>query len=421
MGLGLTYRIENKVKLKKVISLQIDNRGRNPKEYMEDSKHPVIDNYLIKNSRYPDLNNVNRFLSEEDYDNFLRGYLKKNDVLITLVGNGIGNVTMVPDTNCVIVQNTLGLRCNDKMLNEYLYYFLLYKQDSIKQFNRGTSQPSIRKTDLFSMEIPLPEINTQKKIANILSSFDDKIENNNAIIANLEEQAQAIFKSWFVDFEPFQDEEFVESEIGNIPRNWEVGQLGNSKLGELKSSGIEDFEGEKIYIATADVEGTWINSENTGVTYEDKPSRANMQPTPYSVWFAKMKDSRKLILVDNFDKYLLDNMIFSTGFAGIQCNKLSVYYLWEFIKSNYFDEVKNQYSNGTTMQAINNKNINQILVIIPPQIVLSKFNSILHPINNKISLLKRENITLAEARDTLLPKLMSGEIRVEETIEVEEM
>ena len=421
MGLGLTYRIENKVKLKKVISLQIDNRGRNPKEYMEDSKHPVIDNYLIKNSRYPDLNNVNRFLSEEDYDNFLRGYLKKNDVLITLVGNGIGNVTMVPDTNCVIVQNTLGLRCNDKMLNEYLYYFLLYKQDSIKQFNRGTSQPSIRKTDLFSMEIPLPEINTQKKIANILSSFDDKIENNNAIIANLEEQAQAIFKSWFVDFEPFQDEEFVESEIGNIPRNWEVGQLGNSKLGELKSSGIEDFEGEKIYIATADVEGTWINSENTGVTYEDKPSRANMQPTPYSVWFAKMKDSRKLILVDNFDKYLLDNMIFSTGFAGIQCNKLSVYYLWEFIKSNYFDEVKNQYSTGTTMQAINNKNINQILVIIPPQIVLSKFNSILHPINNKISLLKRENITLAEARDTLLPKLMSGEIRVEETIEVEEM
>ena len=421
MGLGLTYRIENKVKLKKVISLQIDNRGRNPKEYMEDSKHPVIDNYLIKNSRYPDLNNVNRFLSEEDYDNFLRGYLKKNDVLITLVGNGIGNVTMVPDTNCVIVQNTLGLRCNDKMLNEYLYYFLLYKQDSIKQFNRGTSQPSIRKTDLFSMEIPLPEINTQKKIANILSSFDDKIENNNAIIANLEEQAQIIFKSWFVDFEPFQDEEFVESEIGNIPRNWEVGQLGNSKLGELKSSGIEDFEGEKIYIATADVEGTWINSENTGVTYEDKPSRANMQPTPYSVWFAKMKDSRKLILVDNFDKYLLDNMIFSTGFAGIQCNKLSVYYLWEFIKSNYFDEVKNQYSNGTTMQAINNKNINQILVIIPPQIVLSKFNSILHPINNKISLLKRENITLAEARDTLLPKLMSGEIRVEETIEVEEM
>src|SRR5699024_9155112 len=267
---------------------------------------------------------------------------------------------------------------------------------------------SITTKMLKNLEINLPSLSEQKSIADLLSSFDDKIENNNSIIANLEEQAQAIFKSWFVDFEPFQDEEFVESEIGNIPRNWEVGQLGNSKLGELKSSGIEDFEGEKIYIATADVEGTWINSENTGVTYEDKPSRANMQPTPYSVWFAKMKDSRKLILVDNFDKYLLDNMIFSTGFAGIQCNKLSAYYLWEFIKSNYFDEVKNQYSTGTTMQAINNKNINQILVIIPPQIVLSKFNSILHPINNKISLLKRENITLAEARDTLLPKLMSG-------------
>ena len=281
-----------------------------------------------------------------------------------------------------------------------------------------SAYPSVKVSDIENTELNLPTLSEQEAIADILSSFDNKIENNNAIIANLEEQAQAIFKSWFINFEPFQDEEFVESEIGNIPRNWEVGQLGNSKLGELKSSGIEDFEGEKIYIATADVEGTWINSENTGVTYEDKPSRANMQPTPYSVWFAKMKDSRKLILVDNFDKYLLDNMIFSTGFAGIQCNKLSVYYLWEFIKSNYFDEVKNQYSTGTTMQAINNKNINQILVIIPPQIVLSKFNSILHPINNKISLLKRENITLAEARDTLLPKLMSGEIRVEEATEV---
>ena len=306
-----------------------------------------------------------------------------------------------------------------KVLPKYLYFKL--KTIDLAGMNVGTAVPSLTTALLNEIELNIPSLENQIKIVDILSSLENKIENNNAIIANLEEQAQTIFKSWFVDFEPFQDGEFIESEIGNIPRNWEVGQLGNSKLGELKSSGIEDFEGEKIYIATADVEGTWINSENTGVTYEDKPSRANMQPTPYSVWFAKMKDSRKLILVDNFDKYLLDNMIFSTGFAGIQCNILSVYYLWEFIKTNYFDEVKNQYSNGTTMQAINNKNINQILVIIPPQIVLSKFNSILHPINNKISLLKRENITLAEARDTLLPKLMSGEIRVEETIEVEEM
>src|SRR5699024_6149638 len=241
-----------------------------------------------------------------------------------------------------------------KDINKDFIYYLLQTPDFkyyASTYSTGTTIKNLGLKAIREYSFKLPPKRIQQKIATMLSLFDNKIENNNAIIANLEEQAQAIFKSWFVDFEPFQDEEFVESEIGKIPRNWEVGQLGNSKLGELKSSGIEDFEGEKIYIATADVEGTWINSENTGVTYEDKPSRANMQPTPYSVWFAKMKDSRKLILVDNFDKYLLDNMIFSTGFAGIQCNKLSVYYLWEFIKSNYFDEVKNQYSNGTTMQA----------------------------------------------------------------------
>ena len=352
--------------------------------------------------------------------------LKKDDIIIARTGSTIGvSKYIYKDMPSLFNNGLIRLRIDKEKYNPlYIYYNLqtINFEGFINAISSGTStQPNMKIKDLLEYRITDFPLSIQNSIVNILSSFDAKIENNNAIITNLEEQAQAIFKSWFVDFEPFQDEEFVESEIGNIPRNWEVGQLGNSKLGELKSSGIEDFEGEKIYIATADVEGTWINSENTGVTYEDKPSRANMQPTPYSVWFAKMKDSRKLILVDNFDKYLLDNMIFSTGFAGIQCNKLSVYYLWEFIKSNYFDEVKNQYSTGTTMQAINNKNINQILVIIPPQIVLSKFNSILHPINNKISLLKRENITLAEARDTLLPKLMSGEIRVEDTIEVKEM
>lgn len=404
----------------KDITLMI-KRGITPK-YTDVKGIEVINQRCIRDSRINlelvRLNDTDkRKISEEKY-------LQKYDVLVNSTGVGtLGRVAQYlisEKTKRTVDSHVTIVRPIKNIDPIYFGYAIRNEEILIESLGEGsTGQTELSRHRLGEeIRINVPSSEEQKAIANILSSLDDKIEINNAIIANLEEQAQAIFKSWFINFEPFQDEEFVESEIGNIPRNWEVGLLGNSKLGELKSSGIEDFEGEKIYIATADVEGTWINSENTGVTYEDKPSRANMQPTPYSVWFAKMKDSRKLILVDNFDKYLLDNMIFSTGFAGIQCNKLSVYYLWEFIKSNYFDEVKNQYSTGTTMQAINNKNINQILVIIPPQIVLSKFNSILHPINNKISLLKRENITLAEARDTLLPKLMSGEIRVEEATEV---
>lgn len=435
MGLGLTYRIENKVKLKKVISLQIDNRGRNPKEYMEDSKHPVIDNYLIKNSRYPDLNNVNRFLSEEDYDNFLRGYLKKNDVLITLVGNGIGNVTMVPDTNCVIVQNTLGLRCNDKMLNEYLYYFLLYKQDSIKQFNRGTSQPSIRKTDLFSMEIPLPEINTQKKIANILSSFDDKIENNNAIIANLEEQAQAIFKSWFVDFEPFQEEEFVDSELGRIPSGWKAvrfDELIDFKNGySFKSKELNDeqhYPDDLKVFKMGDIKvGGGINPNKTKswVTREyvrnKKIEDFIAEKGLLLMCMTDMKNNVNLLghtaLINSSDEYIVNQrvgMIKPKLDSGITSSFLYV------LTNNekFLDELRARANSGVQVN-LSTKEIKNTQVILPSVNVLNHFNQISESIVKLRYNLEKQNEKLTKIRDTLLPKLMSGEIRVEEAIEVE--
>ena len=169
------------IELKKVIELQIDNRGRNPREYFSNSKYPVIDNYLIKNQKNVDLNDAKRYIDQKTYDNFLRGYIKKGDVLITLVGNGIGNVTTCPSSESVIIQNTLGLRCNNLMINDFLYYSLLKEQEKIKVFDRGSSQPSIRKTDLLSMKIGLPSIEEQESIVKILSTLDDKIELNNKI------------------------------------------------------------------------------------------------------------------------------------------------------------------------------------------------------------------------------------------------
>lgn len=258
----------------------------------------------------------------------------------------------------------------------------------------------------------VPDKFNQKRITRFLLSLDNKIETNNKIITNLEEQAQAIFKSWFVDFEPFQDGEFIESELGLIPKGWEVAKLGKSKLGKLITSGIDEFEDQKIYIATADISDANIINNSTMITYKKRPSRANMQPNPLSVWFAKMKDSRKLILVNDLDKYILENMIFFTGFAGIKANTNSVFFLWTYLISDEFDRVKNSYCQGTTMQAINNSNINKILITMPTDKVLKKFSTLVKPMFDLISRLKYENQKLAEIRDTLLPKLMSGEIDV---------
>ena len=298
---------------------------------------------------------------------------------------------------------------------DYVYFLSIsecIRQQAIKSMTGTSGRQRVQNSIFDEITIEVPSIEEQEKIVGILNSLDSKIEINNKIISNLESQAQAIFKSWFVDFEPFQDGNFVESELGMIPKGWEVGKLGKSKLGKIIGSGIEKFNGEKIYLATADVSDTAIINTSTIIYFNKRPSRANMQPKPKTIWFAKMKESRKLILVDDIDNEILENMIFSTGFAGIECNESSLYYLWTYIITEEFDKIKNSYCEGTTMQAINNKNINKILIIVPKDDVLDNFRKIVGPLFKNISRLKVQNTKLAAIRHALLPKLMSGEIDV---------
>ncbi|MDR1819529.1 MAG: restriction endonuclease subunit S [Methanobrevibacter sp.] len=119
-------------------------------------------------------------------------------------------------------------------------------------------------------------------------------------------------------------------------------------------------------------------------------------------------------MVDDYSKDLIDNYIFSTGFAGLQCNEISFYYIWSFLLSNSFNIMKNNLALGTTMQAINNTNIKKIEIPLPDKNTLNKFNSLIKPFLEKIYGNKLENKYLSSLRDKLLPKLMSGEIDVSE-------
>lgn len=298
---------------------------------------------------------------------------------------------------------------------DYVYYLVnsdYIKDPAIKSMTGTSGRQRVQNKIFDEMYVYFPKLETQYRITSILNNLENKINLNYKIIKKLESQAQAIFKSWFVDFEPFQDGNFVESELGLIPEGWEVGKLGKSKLGKVISSGVNEFEGEKIYLATADVSDTNIDNASTKATFDDRPSRANMQPIPYSVWFAKMKDSRKLIFVDSSDYEIIDNMIFSTGFAGIKADEKSFGYLWSYLLTNQFDKIKNSYAMGTTMQAINNTNIKNIKNVIPPESILEDFSEITMPMIKMVSNLRAQNRYLAQTRDTLLPKLMSGEIDV---------
>ncbi|WP_273475970.1 restriction endonuclease subunit S [Methanobrevibacter woesei] len=188
--------------------------------------------------------------------------------------------------------------------------------------------------------------------------------------------------------------------------------LGSGKSCFILGSGIDDFLDSKIYIATADVVDSTIINHDTLISMKDKPSRANMQPVPKSIWFAKMIDSRKLIIVDDYSDDLLENYVFSTGFCGIKCVEKYFYYIWSFILTDEFETIKNNYCTGTTMMAINNKDVKKIKFVLPDDETLIKFNKIANPIFEKIYYNNLEIIKLTRIRDALLPKLMSGEIDV---------
>ncbi len=164
-----------KVKLGKVIDFRVDNRGRNPKYYL-DKGIPVLDNHLITNSPYVNLNNAKRFLDDELFDNFLRKYLEPNDVLITLVGT-VGSLALAPKEKCAIIQNTIGLRCNILCNPYFLFLFLKFNKQSVLNNNRGSAQPSVKVGDLLSIKMNLPNTNLLDEFKKICKPIFDQINN----------------------------------------------------------------------------------------------------------------------------------------------------------------------------------------------------------------------------------------------------
>ena len=302
------------------------------------------------------------------------------------------------------------VKTNSKCEIHYLCYLL--NNINISGYITGSAQPKLNQYNLNNTVLEIQDYETQYKISIILKRINDKIKLNEKINKNLEEQLLRIFDSWFLKFE--LSNEFSDSKLGLIPKGWKIDYLGSKKSCSIIKSGIDEFDNSKIYIATADVDNSIITSNDTLITMDDKPSRANMQPISNSIWFAKMIDSKKLIMVDEYCNDLLNNYIFSTGFCGLKCVDKYFYYLWTFLLTDVFDVMKNNFCTGTTMQAINNKDTKLIEFVLPDDKTITQFNSIAKPMFKKIYYNNLEIKKLQRLRDTLLPKLMSGEIDVSE-------
>ncbi|WP_165090719.1 restriction endonuclease subunit S [Neisseria yangbaofengii] len=372
--------------------------------------------------------------------------------------------------NCIPASFCRLWRVNTKYINpKYLYYqiYAMHLSDEIALYeNQSTGISNFQfKTFLDNVDLKINELNKQNHIVSVLETLDKKILTNLKINQTLEQMAQTVFKSWFVDFDPvrskaaaraagadgrqvllaamqalsgespaklaewqhtqpelyrqleqlaqaFPDElEEIEG-FGEVPKGWKKVSIANKNILDIIKPKIQKFDGEKDYIATANVSGNSVIGNLEKITYESRPSRANMQPITGSIWFAKMVGEHKAILIDKEDDFLLNQTILSTGFMGLNPRENKKSFIYSYINSQYFEQAKNSLATGAVQIALNNGSFSSIEIILPNDEILTLFENKVGLLYSKISANQRANQSLAKIRDALLPKLLNGEIEL---------
>ena len=353
--------------LKNIISYIADNRGKNPDYYL-DSGIPVIDNFMIQNQGYPDLSRANRYIDDNIYENFIRKAIEYNDTLITLVGNGIGNICLTPKEKCVIIQNTLGLRTNKFNDKKYLYHLLTYKNSEIKKLDRGMAQPSIRQDELLKLEVTIPNINEQLKISNFLSLLDKKIELQSKKIEDLK-----LFKSsQIINF--FNKNNFAEVNIKNIG----FFQSGNSLSKDcLTSSGVPIILYGDLYTKYNEVIKKVEQYTNDNKKYVKSKQNQIIFPTSTTV------NSLSLISPSSIN---LDGIIYGGDILILNLNKDVNADFLSYEINHYKKKEFSKIAQGSTIIHIHAEDLLNCKIALPNIVLQDKFALTFNKLNQKIEL-----------------------------------
>lgn len=376
---------------------------------------PSGESYNQKNDGLPFYQGITEFgdkyVNIKTFTNAPTKIIEANSILFS-VRAPVGKVNFTKHKAC-IGRGNAGLKMKNGQQN-FLYFLLKKSEKAFLSNTTGTVFDSISGGQLREFEVLIPEREEEQcAIAAVLSSLDDKIELLREQNKTLEATAQAIFKEWFVNFNfPGATGKMIDSELGEIPEGWRVGGLIEDKISKFVKTNIDHFDGTKDYVETSNVNLSNFIGNFEKITFSDRPSRANMQPVANSIWFARMAESRKYLLFQNRDGNDIESKILSTGFAGIQSIKEYLYFYWCFILSDIFNDLKNQYAEGAVQVAISNGGIQRIQLPIPPIELAEKFTRAVGYCFEKVSNNNVQIQTLSKLRDTLLPKLMKGDIRV---------
>lgn len=452
------------------IEFIIDNRGKNPP--LSNNGYELIETISINSeNKYPDYSKISKFVSKDTYNNWFRkGHPKKGDILISTVGANIGRVSIMNENRGCIAQNLIGLRTDkEKLVPDYLYYFLIKKstQHTLSSLNIGSAQPSIKVPHLLNILINVPNIQRQEEIANILSSLDNKIDLNTQINQTLEQIAQALFKSWFVDFDPVRAKakalsdglSLEQAELaamqaisGKTPEELTaLSQTQPDRYAELAET-AKAFPCEMVEVGGVEVPKGWeVKSLHEIIDFLEGPGIRNWQYTDEEdgIKFINIRciqngdltltTANKITKEEAFGKYKHfqleeDDIVVSTSgtlgrFAFVRKehlplslntsvirfrpikNKSTLGFIAGFVENQLQHELEIRAS-GSAQRNFGPTHLKQISLLVSDFKLLELHQKYASSLFEKRKQLLSEIDVLKDTRDLLLPKLLNGEIQL---------
>ena len=402
----------------------IDYRGKTPRKTLFGI--PLITAKIVKGGR---IMTPDEFIAPEDYDLWMRrGLPEPGDVVMTMEAP-LGEVAQLDSRKIALAQRLITLRGKPDLINNTYLKFAMqsaFVQNQLKARSTGTTVLGIRQSELKKVEIPLPPLDEQNRIAHILGTLDDKIELNRQMNETLEAIARTIFKSWFVDFDPVRAKmegrmpagmdaatatlfpsAFQDSPLGKIPKGWKVGTLGGIAENVRQSVKASEINSNECYIGLEHMPrrsialSEWQRADELGSNkYRFRKGEilfGKLRPYFHKVGVAPLDGvcSTDILVIQPID----------SEWFGIVLGLVS---------SDEFIAYTNAYSAGTRMPRTNWKDMSKYEIALPQVDVAQKYTEFIRPFIERIIENIHQSRTLSQIRDALLPKLLSGEIRVDD-------
>lgn len=375
-------------------------------------------------SRRIDLLNVQR-VSEEVFESVRKEFiLQTGDVLIAMTGAELGKIGIIPETKDRFVLNQRVGKFVSSSQDDILYLYEILNsaeyQKRIFDTAHGSAQPNISSTTIESISIPIPSILERQKIAKVLFSIDEKIETNNQMNKTLEAIGQALFKQWFVDFDfpdkngkPYKSSggKMIDSELGEIPEGWavkEISDCGEVVCGKTPPTADKDNYGDDIFFITIpDMRGqAFVIKTERRLSKKGATTQKKKELPPLAICVSCIATPGLVSLTSGLSHT-------NQQINSIVCNKVTSPFFMYYKMLDKSEEIKSMGLGGTATLNLNTGNFARIKVVVPEKAIMGSFHKTAMPFMERILSNSIENYGLCSIRDSLLPKLMSGKIRID--------